>query len=234
LELATTELALTAKFILMEDFPGYAPNREKVFPFLRAEYDRRLEEVRFLWENERKAEALAELRKNERDSLAGPFLPPLRREMEQALGLGFTPDEEWRPFGIPLLLWAILGIVAFSAALALFLFRPLPGIYRNFVTFRHRRGFQTVIVVVFIIGLAFILLEDSVGNILINRLSSSGTPAVLVQTPAYRVPDLMGAVNAQFAEGQPVTVGDYRLDWCYAETSDGRSGWVKREAVITY
>jgi hypothetical protein len=90
------------------------------------------------------------------------------------------------------------------------------------------------VIIVLFIGLIFILLENGLGNFVPGRLSSAGKTAVLERTPAYRVPDLKGAVNARFSEGQPVIVSDYLGDWCYAESPDGRSGWVLREAVIIY
>ena len=174
--------------------------------------------------------------------------------MEQNLGLGFTDDERWRPLKMPLLVWVILGFLLLCAIAVLAVFRPHRRIHQNFVsrnripdddvsmdkdsgksvTSRRRGGFRTVIVLVFSVGLAFIFLEEGMGNFLVSRLSPPGKTAVLEKTPAYRVPDLKGAVNARFGEGQPVIVGDYRGDWCYAESPDGRSGWVPREAVITY
>jgi len=87
---------------------------------------------------------------------------------------------------------------------------------------------------VIVICLIFIFLEEGLGNFFIRRLTLKGNTAVLEQTPAYRVPDIKGAVNARFEEGQPVIIGTDHLDWCYAESPDGRSGWVKREAVISY
>jgi hypothetical protein len=57
---------------------------------------------------------------------------------------------------------------------------------------------------------------------------------VLKETQGYRIPDYKGAISDKFFEGQPASIGDYRGDWCFAETPDGRSGWVPREAVIPY
>ena len=217
---------------------SFTGNPEQVLPLLRGEYKRICAEVQTLWEENRRVEALAEIRRNERDSLSGPYLAPLRKEMEQALGLGFTEDESWRPLSISLPSWAILGFLIIFIPLLLLIFRPYRRILRNSVprgvTSRRRSGFRTVIVLVFSIGLAVILLEEGLGNFLIGRLNSSRNAAVLEKTPGYRVPDIKGAVNVRFDEGQPVTVSDVSQDWCYAETSDGRFGWVPRGAVITY
>ena len=205
---------------------------EKVFPLLRGEYRRIIGRAKALWEGGGRARALAELRGHERDSLAGPFLVALRREAEHGMGLGLTEDEKWRPFRISLLSWAAFSLVVIAGASILLFFRGKN--YRKHVTSRRRSGFITIIILVFSVGLVFIVLEEGLGNFLLGRISSRGNQAVLERTPAYRVPDEKGAVNLWFSEGQPVIVGDYRLNWCYAETSDGRSGWVKRESVCSY
>ena len=219
-------------------------NPEAVFPLFRREYNRIISRVRDLWEKNQRAEALAEIRRNERDSLSGPFLVPLRKDMEQALGFVFTGNEQWQPLGISLVSWVVLGFLLLSVVTILIVFHSRPeirrdSVQRNFiqrksVTKGRRSGFMTVIVLVLSIGLAVIFLEVGLGNILIDRLNSSRKTAVLGKTPAYRIPDAKGAINAFFDEGQPVTVSDFKLDWCYAETGDGRFGWVPREAVIPY
>ena len=242
-------------------------NRGNVFFPLSGEYSRICDRVRVLWENNRRAEALAEIRRNERDSLCGPFLVPLRRAMEQALSLGFTDDERWRPLKIPLPAWVTFGLFLLFLGILLFVFRKrlkihkrafrvrpfgpytgrdeitasdqLPGgVRQNEVpvntTSRFRGSFISIIIVILCIGLVLIFLEEETGNFLISRLNSTEKTAVLERTTAYRVPDLKGAVNARFGEGQPVIIGAYHSDWCYAESLDGRSGWVKREEVISY
>jgi len=222
----------------------FPASSEKVFFLFQGEYSRIIAEVRSLWEEGRRAEAMAEIRRNERDSLSGPFLVSLRREMEQALNLGFTEDERWRPLKLPLLSWVILGLIVLFAGLFLLVFRHRLRAQRNAilsnavlkknVTSRRRGGFRNIIILVLLIGLVAVFLEEGLGNFFIRRLTLKGNPAVLEQTPAYRVPDIKGAVNVRFGEGQPVIIGAYRLDWCYAESPDGRAGWVKREAVISY
>ena len=214
--------------------PPFPETGGKIFPLFRGEYNRLCAKAKALWESSRRVEALAEIRRNERDNLAGPFLVPLRREMEQSLGLGFTEDERWRPFRISLLSWAVLGLIILSTVPILFFFRSGFRIRRKNVTSRRRGGFKTIIILVISIGIAFIFLEEGLGSFLLGNFSSPGNSAVLERTPAYRVPDTKGAINLWFSEGQPVIVGDYRLNWCFAETSDGRSGWVRRESVFTY
>jgi hypothetical protein len=201
--------------------------------FLQGTHNRVRDRIRGLWDEGRRVEALAEIRRNERDSLAGPSFTPLRREMEQALALGFTVDENWRPLGVSLLLWVIAGFLTLFSAAVLFVLAPRARIQKKSVTSRSGNGFMTVIVLALAIGLVFILLDIGVSNFLINR-RTAGNSAVLNETSAFRVPDPGAAVNTRFSEGQPVMIGDYRGDWCYAESPDGRSGWIPRGAVVVY
>ncbi|MCL2380657.1 MAG: hypothetical protein FWC64_03570 [Treponema sp.] len=238
-----------------ETLPAEAPEHESQripFPeprgtvvfFLQGEYDRIVATVRALWEEDLRAQALAELRGNERDSLAGPLLVSLRRELEQALGLAFTGDERWRPLGVPLFAWVFFAGIGIPAAIALCVFRPRFAGRRRFaplgeaapsrVTSRRRGGFRNVIVLICFVGLALIVLEEGLGRVSTRRLSPAGRAAVLERTPAYRVPDTRGTVNVWFDEGQPVVVGAYGVDWSYVQSPDGRSGWVPRRAVISY
>jgi hypothetical protein len=231
-----------------ELLPPYAfpESRENIFPVFRNEYNRIVAGVRVLWDEGRHAEALALIRRNERDSLPGSALAQVRREMEENLGLGLTEDESRRPLRIPLTVWVLFLFLALTAAAVLVIFRRGTPSHqleakpsKKNVTSRGRGGFKTVIALIFLTGIVFIFLEENFGifymeNFLVQRLSTTGKTAVLERTTAYRVPDLKGAVNARFGEGQPVIVGDYMGDWCFAESPDGRSGWVKREAVIVY
>jgi hypothetical protein len=225
-----------APFPTNNEFPAppFPENRKKIFPVFRTERFRIIARSQALWEEDRRAEALAWMRRNERDRVYGPLLAPIRREMEQTLGLGFTEDEKWRPLRIPLLFWIAGVIIALSTGGLVFFVRPRPGLLKKSVTSRRRRGFMTVVVFVLFGGAALILLEAGLGSFFMDRPGFSGNTAVLEKTPAYRVPDFSGAINARFGEGQPVIAGDSRGDWCYAESSDGRAGWVPKEAVITY
>jgi len=215
----------------------FPENWEKKLSFFNSEYNAVCARVRDLWDRGLRAEALAEIRRNERDSLIGRSYVSLRRDMEQALGLGFTEDEKWLPLRVSVLSWVIAVFLIISAVSVLLIFRPPFNrnvIFRKNVTSRRLGGFKAVIVLVLLLGLTLIFLEEGIGNLPIGRPRSPGKTAVLRETQAYRVPDSRGAVNARFGEGQPVIVGDSSLDWCSAESPDGRYGWVRREAVITY
>jgi len=217
----------------------FPSNREEVFFLWQREYRQVLARVEALWDENRWAEALAAIRKGERDSPVGPSLVPIRREMEAGLGFGVTEDERWQPFGISLFTFVVVCLVLVFAAV-FFLSLRLHRRENNRdnegknVTSRRRYGFILVIICVFLLGIIFILPEGSSGVFAATNSVRSGRIAVLKRTQSYRVPDYKGAVNDWFSEGQPATVGDFRGDWCFAETLDGRSGWVERKSVINY
>ena len=219
---------------LLAQKPHFPAAPEKVFPLFRREYSQVVTRAKALWDDFRWAEALAELRKNERDSLSGPLLVPVRREVEQILGLGLTENESWHPLKIPLLLWVLFVLfILLAAAFLLFLRRR--GSIRKMSVGPHRgSGFATVIVLFFAVVLALFFLEESLGFFRLGGNGSSGKTAVLRGTLGYRIPDLKGAVSDRFDEGQPVIVGSYMGGWCFAETPDGRSGWVPGGSVIVY
>jgi hypothetical protein len=91
-------------------FPETALN--PLLPF-RARCGSIRDTARALWDRGLRAEALAELRRNERDYAGGPALIPLRREAEKSLGLFGNGDETWRPRLL------LAGIFLISAGLAL-------------------------------------------------------------------------------------------------------------------
>ena len=210
----------------------FPQTRENVFFLLQSEYDRITLRARALWNDDRRAEALAELRRNERDSFAGPFLVPIRQEIEQELGLGVTENERWRPLRIPLTVYIILILALISALTFLFVLRPRWISQGRKMLPVLRNSFISVIILILAMGLVVIFLEERLGDFPATRSSSSS--AVLRSTYGYRIPDFRGAVNDWFHEGQPVIVSGYDGEWRLAETPDGRSGWVPREMVITY
>jgi hypothetical protein len=120
------------------------------------------------------------------------------------------------------------------AGVFFFFFRPQKRTRWKNAIFHRGNNFFTIIALVFVVALGFIFLEESVSRFSFGSSGSSGKTGVLKETQGYRIPDLKGAVSEKFIEGQPASIGDYRGDWCFAETPDGRSGWVPRESVIPY
>jgi len=218
---------------LLADKPAFPASREKVFPLFRREYSQIIARAETLWNEYRWAEALAELRKNERDSLSGPFLISVRREIEQMMGLGLTENESWHPLKIPFLLWVLFVLFILLAVTFLLVLRTRSGILKMSAGPHRGSGFATIIVLFLVVVLAFFFLEESLGFFRPGS-GSSGKAAVLKETLGYRIPDLKGAISDRFDEGQPVVVGSYMGGWCFAETPDGRSGWVPGGSVIVY
>jgi hypothetical protein len=208
--------------------PLFPKTGGRVFPFFRAEYEQTVAEVKALWEEGRRAQALAEIRGKERESWAGPAFAGLRREMEQSLGLGPREDEKWRPRNAPVFLFT--GLLFFAAAAA-FLLRSRFSAGFSAVTSGKISGYKVRITIAAVTAFAVILVVEFFG-------SGSGGRAVLEKTPVYRVPEKEGAVSAFFGEGEPVSAGVSRGEWVYVESAnskaDGKAGWAPAASVIRY
>jgi hypothetical protein len=200
-------------------FPGPGGG---VFPLIRGDYRRIVQESQALWNEGRRAEALAFLRRNERDSLPGPALAPLRREAEKRLGLSLTDDEAWQ-------LWkthAFTGLCVFLLIGAGVLF------YKFRVTLGRFNGYRSIFYLIIPGVLAILLVLGGITDFFGSR--GRRRSAVLEAANAYRVPETGGGVNWFFSEGQPVDIRSSEGGWVYAETADGRAGWVQVEKVIFY
>lgn len=192
---------------------------KNIFRPFRAEYERIISSVRALWDEKRFAEAMAEIRRYERDSLLRSHLAPLRSEMEQALGLRFTQSETWRPLRVSLFSWfVIIFMVFYGLYIALTRRRQVHS-----VTFRRQRCFRIIAIFLVCTILA-----------ITGSIRQPAKHGVLHRTHAFRIPDTAAAANFWFDTGQPVTITDDHLEWCYAVAPDGRSGWIRRDALIIY
>jgi hypothetical protein len=197
----------------------------RVFPFFKSEYEQTVAGLKALWEEGRRAQALAEIRGKERESWAGPEFAGLRREMEQSLGLGVTEDEKWRPRNAPVFVFAGLLLIV-VAAVSLFRLRFSAGF--SAVTSGKISGYKIRIILAAAVVFAVILVVE------FSEFSGDSGRAVLEKTPVYRVPETEGAVSAFFGEGQPVSAGVPRGEWVYVESADGRAGWAPAASVIRY
>jgi hypothetical protein len=211
------------------------------------------EQAEALWAAGRRAEALGELRRNERDLYAGPALIPLRREAEQALGLAAQGNEKWRPrlllaAGLLLCLGllALTMIARYSKGLSP---QPIPlarpAVRGNAeadvktadfkigsVTTYFSRGYKCILILLAAgAGLCLWGLGDSAGQF----LPGSARYALVRETDVRRVPEPEGAVNAHFREGARVLIRSDRLNWAYVESPAGAgAGWVRSEDIISY
>jgi hypothetical protein len=221
--------------------PAFPEVREDPFSLFRPAYEETLNRAREFWRQALYAEALGELRRGERDLMAGPNLAPTRRGAEQSLGLSVTADEKWRPRN-------------FFVALIILSFCLLPvalWLLKNGVTSPFVRSYKVVLLfLIVLLGFGITGLVSS--RPAIRSLGTTGgeqgfqaklpgetrypggTTAVLRACVAYRVPDSQGAVSARWMEGQPVKVRTASNLWAYAESSDGDAGWVRQDMLVFY
>jgi hypothetical protein len=215
--------------------PVFPQNEKTVFRLFQSEYESIITQAALLWENGQYARALALVRRIERDKIYGASLVPLRRNMEEELGLNFSMDEKQSFVNMPLFLF-IIAVVLTAIAFQ--------------VTSHKLKGYSHIIRIV--LGGACILfllifvagyLRDT-GSIAVPEAISQdyssgkkpepGGSAILESTRVYRIPGSEGAVIFYFDEGQAVLIRSSPVPWVHVESPDGRSGWVPAESVIPY
>jgi hypothetical protein len=227
-------------------FPLIPPGR--FFPF-RETYDKTLDPVRRFWEAGRRAEALALLRRSERDALIGPALVPVRRAAEASLGLMFRKNEPSRGLlaaaGIALLILP-LGILVFFR----FRRKSRGGTVTSPAAWGYRIVFITLIPA---LGLGVYGFYRGLGG---SGGFGKGKSAVVRETGIYRVPAVVtgnpgeagegsavGLLSREpssaygvtgFAGGEPVLIRSAAGSWAYVESFDGRAGWVPEDRLIPY
>jgi hypothetical protein len=232
-------------------FPEISP---KPLPLFRAGCESIRSRARALWDKGLRVEALAELRRNERDYTGGPALIPLRREAEKLLGLHGNGDETWRPR------FLLTGIFIVSVALTgVFLFpgfflqkkQVTPGPARCYRVVGKLSRFQLkqpyfkksawifrIFAIFFVLPALFSLWKR--GDLYALELPFPGLsrPALTREAEAFRVPGPAGAAAFRFEEGRRVLARSIRGDWAYVEIparGEGRkAGWARIEALVFY
>jgi hypothetical protein len=184
----------------------------------RGVYRRNAEAARALWDQGRRPEALALLRKNEGDHIAGFTLTPLRRKAEQVLGIEDTENEKRRPPAFFLLIsiaalipLGVMGIVCLKKRVT----SGLSWCYKCIIA-----------------ASALVLCTGLAG--LADRFLDRAPRAVLRSCAAYRVPDVLGTEEFRFPEGLPAAVRAEADPWVYVESAEGNAGWVLRENLVYY
>jgi hypothetical protein len=195
-------------------FPAFAfdRNRRIFFP-LRGKYEAALKRAEEFLAAGDPVRALAELRRNERDSAAGPFFAVPRRELERMMGLQDGGDEKWRPKALSgILLW---GCPAAALLLALLRLKK-----KNRVTFLPSWGYR---------GVMLMLIAGAVaGSGGVFRFSG-GRSAVTRECAARGVPDSRALERFRFTGGSPVRVCAVEGEWAWVEAgkgAEGDTGWV--------
>ncbi|MDR2134571.1 MAG: hypothetical protein LBP27_05635 [Treponema sp.] len=221
---AAAEREGTASQAAAAAFPSFRPPRIPLPKSLAASCEMLYAMADNLWDRGYRAEALAGLRRNERDHPAGPLFAALRREAERSLALTGAPDEKWRPGKLV----SCLACLALAAAL---FFRAVFG-------GRKRR----------LVFAAFFLFA---GLIFMYGFFETAMPwktrrAVARETAVRGAPDAAAAVTARFAEGLVVRIGpggaaaggakDRAWVWAedFREEAAGPEGWVSVESLVFY
>jgi hypothetical protein len=204
-------------------FPG--PDR-RIFPPLRGGYEAVMKRAAGFLAAGDPVRALAELRRNERDALAGPLFAAPRRELERTMGLEDGGNERWRPRA---LLGALLA-GCLATALLLTLLRVKKG-----VTFLSSWGYRSVMLI--LLAGAAIGLAGS-GGIRLRGIAPFGErSAVMRESAARRVPDSLALESFRFAGGRPVRVRTVRGSWAWVEAggdAEGGAGWVSLDDIVFY
>jgi hypothetical protein len=208
-------------------FPDFeSPSRP--YPILRrffgGPYAAVYDAARDLWDRGYRAEALAELRRGERDHPAGPLFASLRREAEASLGLTGTGDEE---SAYPML---ALCAVCFALVLAAGpVCRALPRPAR-------RNKIRALCLALYAAGALFALYRLLGGS---GKLPGQARTGVLRASAVHRIPDPEGEVIARFREGRPVRLPPAagktgRWVRIITRDRDNDTGWVPVEQIILY
>jgi hypothetical protein len=194
-------------------FPAFAFDRGgRVFPPLRGRYGAVLQRAEGFLAAGDPVRALAELRRNERDSLAGPFFAAPRGELERMMGLRNGGDEKWRPGALSgVLLWGCPAAILLLALLRL----------KKRVTFLPPWGYRGIMLALIAGALA--------GSAGVFR-PSGGRSAVLRECAVRGVPDSRALERFRPAEGSPVRVRTVQGPWARVEAAgggaEGDAGWV--------
>ncbi|MDR0411121.1 MAG: hypothetical protein LBH75_04020 [Treponema sp.] len=188
-------------------FPPKALKIPKVFSQATAGI---VSQAEILWEHGERAEALALVRKNERDSIFGFVFASLRRDMEQALGLIPSHDETWIPKRI-----CLIAIFCCLAGLIVVLLKRRP-----------KRAGENVF-------FASVLIALAIGCPVGVWIFSQQKTAVFHTSDVYSVPELKGTVTGRINDGQWAILHSIYGDWALAE-SDNLSGWILLEKAVFY
>jgi hypothetical protein len=194
---------------------------------LKKQYDEIVKRTEKFWNSGEKAEALAFIRRAERDESIGFMFRPVRKNFEQKLGLSMTKDEDNIPIQFFLILCAVFFTLSIILLLSFFLIK------KNYSSLSFFRILRYTMLVICIIAS---LISGAIAAAGILRRSGKEAPqqVILYNTDVYRVPEASAAVNGSFQEGESGLIRSSAGSWFYIETDSGQSGWVQSEFVIRY
>jgi hypothetical protein len=211
-------------------FPAFAFDRgRQVFLPLRGRYEAALQRAEGFLAAGDPVRALAELRRNERDSLAGPLFAAPRRELERMMGLQDGGAEKWRPGALSgILLWGCP-----AAALLLIILR-----LKKRVTFLPSWGYK---------GVMLALIAGALAGAGGTFRFSGERSAVTRDCAARGVPDPRALERFRLAGGSPVRVRAVQGAWAWVEAGGtgeaaegeaggvaGGTGWVPLDDIVFF
>ncbi|MCL1993333.1 MAG: hypothetical protein FWG66_10365 [Spirochaetes bacterium] len=210
------------------DFPAIDPILYGRFP--RASAQEEIEALynlaRTLWEDGRQAQALAQLRRGERDHPSGSILIPIRIEAEESLGFFNTNDENRLRRRIPMFFLGLSFFFATILSLVCFWFRNSAFIKK------------AALLGMAVFAIAGFFSFYRVINPLPGERSLRGARyAVATETPVRRAPSYAGEQIYIFRQGQPLVIlrgNNTPWVWAVANEAGGAAGWVPADAVVFY
>jgi hypothetical protein len=179
-------------------------------------------------------EALAELRRHERDHIGGFSLAPRRRELERALNLEGEADEVFRH---PPVLIPALALCLILAALGLTLpALPRPDRRGRGLITRLSRGSSLIFVVLALFCLLRLAApRPPEGSLPLSLRGARPRQALARGGPVYRIPEDGGTRIASLRDGQGLLIYEVRGGWAYAVSlRDGSAGWIRAGSYLTY
>jgi hypothetical protein len=235
-----------ASHVASEVFPWPPPvgaGERFLYALFGSSYDQAEAAVRGLWEQDKQAEALAMLRRIERDSSAGPLFVLRRRAMEEALAIPNTLDEQWRPWRVLLVLFLGISVLLLGVG-AFHIFKNISA-----VTSGPSRSYKNMIPVTIMMVLWGLSINGFAGALMNRRPPGKGSSTVLRIADVYPLPVFsvnqgiepasqdkaeQNLTGVRFSEGQSGRIRAWTRDWAYIETPDGRAGWVSTDRIIPY
>jgi hypothetical protein len=179
------------------------------------------EQSRALWEEGKAVEALAELRRHERDHIAGFTLRGLRRDLERALLL----EGEDEIFRNPLLLIPAAILCLILGALSLTVLRRPKGRWVS----------RSLCLIFSVLALLCLLRLTVVRSLPVYFKGKNLRQALAREAPVYQVPEERGTRIAALREGQVLLIYETRDGWAYAESPEDRSaGWIRTGSYLIY
>ncbi|MDR2731276.1 MAG: hypothetical protein LBB81_10330 [Treponema sp.] len=208
------------------NFPAFEIHEDKQF-FLnkryRMQYEQLYAEALGLWEKKLYAQSLSEMRHFEREHIAGKYLRPIRREVEEILGINGMLDEKRTIYQIYLTLIITFFIFVIISPLGCFIILKGPV---------RKKAVVCCVALCLIAELFFIsrMMDDK------PPLKDKYKSGISLGVNLRRIADTEAEELLFLKEGYPVIIMQKSGSWLHIRTndSDSTAGWVSDEKIIKY